>query len=321
MAHKARLITTFAAVALGVAFMGGVLVLTDTINRSFDDLFADVFRDTDAVVRSRPDDRQRLRRRSGARSTPTRCCPEVESADGVRRRRRRQSTGYAQIIDREGDPVGDPAIGAPTFGTNWIDADELNPFDLTEGRAPEADDEIVIDRGVRQGHRLPGRRHGARADAATASTSFELVGIVRFGTADSPGGASYVMWTDGRGAAPAWASEGRFSTISVAAEDGVSQQRGGRLDRRRPSRPTDDSGVEVVTGTEITEETQCDIKQSLSFLTTSSWSSPCIALSSARSSSTTRSRSSWPSAPARWRCCGPSAPAAARCGGRCWSRR
>ncbi|HZM41682.1 MAG TPA: hypothetical protein VFB94_21340, partial [Acidimicrobiales bacterium] len=52
MAHKSRLITTFLAVALGVAFVSGVLVLTDTVNRTFDDLFSDVFRDTDAVVRS-----------------------------------------------------------------------------------------------------------------------------------------------------------------------------------------------------------------------------------------------------------------------------
>ena len=52
LAHKGRMLTTFAAVALGVAFIGGVLVLTNTMNRSFDDLFADVFRDTDAVVRS-----------------------------------------------------------------------------------------------------------------------------------------------------------------------------------------------------------------------------------------------------------------------------
>ena len=52
MAHKGRLAATFLAVALGVAFIGGVLTLTDTMNRSFDDLFADVYEGTDAVVRS-----------------------------------------------------------------------------------------------------------------------------------------------------------------------------------------------------------------------------------------------------------------------------
>jgi putative ABC transport system permease protein len=52
MAHKSRLITTFLAVSLGVAFVSGVLVLTDTVNRTFDDLFSDVYAETDAVVRS-----------------------------------------------------------------------------------------------------------------------------------------------------------------------------------------------------------------------------------------------------------------------------
>jgi putative ABC transport system permease protein len=40
--HKWRLVTTLLAVALGVAFIGGVRILTDTMNRAFDDLFANV---------------------------------------------------------------------------------------------------------------------------------------------------------------------------------------------------------------------------------------------------------------------------------------
>ena len=61
--------------------------------------------------------------------------------------------------------------------------------------------------------------------------------------------------------------EGRFSSISVAAEDGVSQQQvADSIDETLEA--ADASGVEVVTGTEITEETQSDIKQSLSFITT-----------------------------------------------------
>ncbi len=42
LAHKRRLLTTALAVTLGVAFMAGTLVLTDTIGKTFDDLFGDV---------------------------------------------------------------------------------------------------------------------------------------------------------------------------------------------------------------------------------------------------------------------------------------
>jgi putative ABC transport system permease protein len=262
MAHKGRMLTTFAAVALGVAFMGGVLVLTDTMNRSFDDLFADVFRDTDAVVRSSQTFDSDFGDVRGLIDADL--LPEVESADGVRAAAG-SSDGFAQIIDQQGDPVGDPAFGAPTFGTTWVDDDELNPFDLTDGRAPEADDEIVIDRksakdtGYEVGDTVPVQSPGGVAE-------FELVGIARFGTADSPGGASFVMWTEA--AAMQWVGEeGRFSSISVAADDGVSQREvADSIDATLQDAGA--TGVQVITGEEITEETQSDIKQSLSFITT-----------------------------------------------------
>ena len=189
LAHKGRLLTTFLAVALGVAFMGGVLVLTDTTNRSFDDLFADVFRDTDAVVRSDQTIDSDFGEIRG--QIDESLLPLVEDSDGVAEAAG-SVDGYAQVIDKEGDAVGDPAMGAPTFGTNWVDIDDLNPFDLTDGRAPESAGEIVIDRGTANdtdyqvGDTVPVQTRDGVDD-------FELVGIVRFGTADNPGGASFVM--------------------------------------------------------------------------------------------------------------------------------
>ena len=210
LAHKARLLTTFAAVALGVAFMGGVLVLTDTMNRSFDDLFADVFRDTDAVVRSDQafsTDFGDVRGLVDADLLAT-----VAGADGVATAAG-GSQGFAQIIDEQGEPVGNPGFGPPTFGGTWIDDDDLNPFDLVDGRAPEADDEIVIDRGAAEDTGY-GVGDTVRVQAPGGVGDFELVGIARFGTTDSPGGSTNVLW-----AAPAaqrWVGEeGRFSSISV----------------------------------------------------------------------------------------------------------
>ena len=50
-ARKLRLLTTSVAVLLGVAFMAGTLVLTDTIGKQFDGLFAEANAGTDVVVR------------------------------------------------------------------------------------------------------------------------------------------------------------------------------------------------------------------------------------------------------------------------------
>ena len=51
-AHKLRFVLTAVAVMIGIAFLSGTLVFTDTIRKTFDDLFADIYRNTDAVVRA-----------------------------------------------------------------------------------------------------------------------------------------------------------------------------------------------------------------------------------------------------------------------------
>ena len=48
--HKRRLVSTVLAILLGVAFMSGTFVLADTLDKVFDDLFADVNEGLDARV-------------------------------------------------------------------------------------------------------------------------------------------------------------------------------------------------------------------------------------------------------------------------------
>ena len=53
VAHKVRYALTALAVLLGVAFMAGTFVFTDTIKHTFDGLFGDVYSHTSAVVRAK----------------------------------------------------------------------------------------------------------------------------------------------------------------------------------------------------------------------------------------------------------------------------
>jgi putative ABC transport system permease protein len=53
LAHKLRLALTAISVVLGVSFITGTFVLTDTLSRTFDTLFGDVYRNTDVVVRAK----------------------------------------------------------------------------------------------------------------------------------------------------------------------------------------------------------------------------------------------------------------------------
>jgi putative ABC transport system permease protein len=262
MDHKGRLVSTLLAVALGVAFVAGVLMLTDTMNKSFDDLFATAFEGTDAVVRSDQtvDDGfgGEIRSRVDAPILDdVRGAPDVAEAEGM-------VQGFARIIDKDGDPVGDPAMGPPTFGGNWSEVDQLNGFTLAEGRAPRTDREVVIDRGSAKD---TGYQVGDEVPIQTgaASGNFELVGIARFGNADSPGGATYALWTTEE-AQRLVGEPGKFDSIGVVADQGVSQAEVVRSVEEQ-LRADGDSGLEVLTGKQITEESQSDLKDQLSFIT------------------------------------------------------
>ncbi|HEX9991818.1 MAG TPA: FtsX-like permease family protein [Acidimicrobiales bacterium] len=258
LAHKLRLLTTAGAIVLGVAFMAGSLVLSDTITRTFDDLFADVNAGTDAVVRSSSTidsgfgtQRQRV---------DEEVVGAVEGVDGVAAVAG-QVQGYAELVGTDGEPIGDPGFGAPSLGVRWSGVEALNPFDLVDGRPPEAGDEVVIDKAsadegdVQVGDRVRVLLQGPPQD-------FTVVGIARFGSADSPLGATVTVFAP-QAAQELLGEPGKFDLVAVVAEDGVSQQElVDRLDEVIPA------GTEAVTGDAYTEETQSDVADQLGFVRT-----------------------------------------------------
>lgn len=259
LARKMRLLSTFLGIFAGIAFLAGTMMLSDTIGKTFDELFADVYRDTDAVVRasSKVDGQfggDDLRARIDSSLVDT-----VKRVDGVRLAEGFVQ-GYGQIVDAGGDAIGNPNQGAPTFGSDWMTNDELNPFTLVEGRAPQADDEVVIDKASADKGDLP---VGAKTTVLTKAGAIpvEVVGIARFGDADSPGGATFAMFT--LDAAERYIAEpGRIDSVAVAADEGVSETE--VRDNIAAALP---DGVEVLTGTEITDESQDQIQEALSFFT------------------------------------------------------
>src|ERR687897_3449706 len=241
VAHKFRLFATSLAVMLGVAFTAGTLVLTDTIQKTFDDLFSDIYDDTDAIVRA-----------EGA-----------FDSEGIEQRGRVDASLLDTVsgVDGDGDAVGDPESGPPTLGGNWIDSEELNGFRLVDGNPPRTDDEAVIDNksaddtGYRVGDTAQVLVKGGPQDVTVA-------GIAKFGDADSPGGASFLLFTLDT-AQRLIAEPDKVDSILVIADDGISQTE--IVQRIAPELP---KGTEAVTGTEITDESQDEIEQGLSFFNT-----------------------------------------------------
>src|SRR6266508_3658263 len=146
VARKLRLFATAFAVLLGVAFMAGTFVLTDTIAKTFHDLFGSVYVHTDAVVRSRaalePAEFEAQRPRVDAALVRTVTgVPGVRAAEG-------NVFDYAQLVNEQGKAVGKAETA---YGLNWNQVGGLNPFTLVAGRAPQADDEVVINKDAADG--------------------------------------------------------------------------------------------------------------------------------------------------------------------------
>jgi putative ABC transport system permease protein len=259
LAHKLRFALTALAVMLGVAFMSGTMVLTDTISRTFDNLFADVNRGTDAIVRSRESltgsfggDRQRGR-------IPASLVPEIETVSGVA-----AAEGdldfYAQLVDKNDDAIGDPGQGAPTFGFNWVPNRRLEPYKLQPGsRAPQGPDQVVIDAGsAKEGNFKLGDQ--VKILTQGPPKDYQIVGIAKFGDADSAAGSTAALF-DTRTAQAITGAGDQFDGISVVAKPGVSQE----TLKDRITEKLNNRTYQVLTGKQITEEDQSDIKDALSF--------------------------------------------------------
>ena len=216
-ARKLRLLTTAFAVLLGVAFMAGTIVFTDTIGATFDSVLAEANEGVDAYVRT-PSEIDLGYGEPGPRLDAS-LIDTVASADGVDQAALRIN-GYAQLVGLDGNPVGDLAK-SPAFGSNWVDVDELNPYELASGHAPASGDEIVIDKASAD---KAGYHVGDIATVLTKSEpqQFTIAGIATFAGEDSPAGATAVLFTDAT-ATELLAEPGQADAIAVTADPGVSQ--------------------------------------------------------------------------------------------------
>jgi putative ABC transport system permease protein len=261
LSHKLRFALTALAVMLGVAFMSGTLVLTDTISRTFDNLFADVNRGTDAYVRSAqslssgfggPARRQRGR-------IPASLLSEIQSVPGAAAAEGNVQF-YAQLVDKKSDAIGDPGQGAPTFGFNWGTVKALNPYRLQPGgHPPEGPDQVVIDAGSAK---EAGFKVGEMVTILTQGppTQYQIVGIAKFGDADSAAGSTAALFQTPTAQTIAGARD-QFDSISVVADPGVSQE----TLKDRIAAKLDNKAYQVLTGAQITKENQSDIKNALQF--------------------------------------------------------
>jgi putative ABC transport system permease protein len=257
LAHKLRLALTALAIVLGVTFISGTFVLTDTLQNTFTTLFGSIYAKVDFQVRGV------AQLGSGAGATrnelpesllaTVRRVPGVEAADG-------QVTGYAQFVARDGKAIA-AGGGAPTLGVAYDPEQKISPLHLIAGGPPVTPDDVVMDAGTAQKyHFAVGQR--VRILSAGPPRTFTITGITQFGTADNLAGATLAAFT--LPTAQAIAQEtGKVDDINVVTAPGASKAAVQRaIARVLPP------GVQVVTGQTVVNESTSSISQALSFFST-----------------------------------------------------
>jgi len=257
LGRKARLILASLAVILGTSFLAGTSVFSDTLNRTFDNLFSDVFKNVDAYVRSTQvidaDFGQEERQRISADLVSI-----VEKVPGVRDASP-DIQAFARIIGKDGKPIGSDGQGPPTFGSIGEEfAGAL--WSTAEGNWPNGPTEVVIDEAsAKAGKYVLGDT--VKVVAQSGSREFTLVGIASYGDVRSPGGATFALF-DSVTAAEFLTKPGFIDAILISGDGSVSDE---KLSKAIQDALPTTSKTETLTGAEITLETQDQIGSALDF--------------------------------------------------------
>src|SRR5687768_10070294 len=131
-AHKLRFALTGLAVVLGIGFLSGTQILTDTMGKTFDGIFEDANDGVDVVVRRaaavESDFDQDVRER-----VDTATLERVRNVDGVDAAAG-SIQGPAALVGSDGTVDSSNGFGG-VLGANWVDDERLNPFALATGHA------------------------------------------------------------------------------------------------------------------------------------------------------------------------------------------
>lgn len=258
LARKGRMLLSSLGVIASCTFLCGVFVFGDTIQGSFDRLFANAYANVDTVVRSSnsiegdfgDDARDRI---------SSSLADEIRSVPGVAEVQP-DVQSFARVTTSDDKPVG--IDGPPKFGGVYSGS-ENSPWALAEGSAPENGGQVVIDRKSAQTAKID-IGDTVNVTAAGGVRSFEVVGIATFAGNDTSGGASWALFDLATAEEFVIGTAGQVDSILVAGDGSVSEEDLRDAVQSKLSGET----VEVLTGTEIIEESQSAIAEGFKFFTT-----------------------------------------------------
>jgi putative ABC transport system permease protein len=216
-AHKGRMALSAVAVLLSVAFVCGTLVFTDTMNTTFDRLFAATAADVTVSPKKEKGQAEGSDQRAARpRTLPASALREVRTAEGVKSAEGVVSSEQVTVVDGDDKNIGS-TTGAPTIAANWTSGDRRT-MKITSGHAPRDSSEVMVDADTAE------KRHIETGDelrtiAATGDFSARVSGIATFQVTNP--GAAIVYFDTGTAQRRLLGGTGSYTNIAVTAEQGV----------------------------------------------------------------------------------------------------
>ncbi|MEU3184340.1 FtsX-like permease family protein [Streptomyces sp. NPDC006923] len=219
VAHKGRMALSAVAVLLSVAFVSGTLVFTDTMNTTFDKLFAAT--SADVTVSPKAAKGANETSQTGKPETlPASAVERVGAADGVKSVEGAVSSMSVTVVDADNKNVG-ATSGAPTIAGNWT-RNDLRSMEITSGHAPRGPTEVMVDADTAEKHHLA-LGDSLRTIAVTGDFTAKIAGIATFKVTNP--GATVLYFDTATAQRQLLGDTGRFTQLFVTAEQGVSDSR------------------------------------------------------------------------------------------------
>ncbi|GAB3773088.1 putative ABC transport system permease protein [Nocardioides ginsengisegetis] len=261
LGRKLRLLMSTFAIVLGVAFVAGSLVFSDTLSRSFTALFASTV--GDVVVR--PVGGQTVDGTPSTRTVPAALLDELRTLPGAARVDGNVNAFGVFVVDKKNKVVG--GFGPPAIGANWTTAPAghgLEGLSITVGHEPHGSDEVVLDaRTAAKADYFVGERVHLVTAANRASLTPRLVGIADFEHGGSLNGATLAIFDTATAQRLFLGGKDAFTDVWVTARAGVSQ-----AELRDQVATVLPATVEAVTGDKAADEAASQLLDAISFLTT-----------------------------------------------------
>ncbi|MEV6950781.1 FtsX-like permease family protein [Streptomyces sp. NPDC051183] len=218
LAHKARLLMTVLAVVLGVAFVSGTLVFTDTLGKSLSNQSAKSYEGVAVSVTSYGQTRDENGQKQGEPGISQQTLDKVRAVKGVDLVSGRVS-GFAGVGDENGKLIGQ---GWANKGSNFAPVkDGKDPrYTFTDGTGPAKDDQIALDKETASKGKY---KVGDKVRVATNGPvkEYALTGVFTTEDGSVNAGGSLVLF-DTAVAQQLYVKPGYFQELSVSAKAGTS---------------------------------------------------------------------------------------------------